>query len=148
MTGHPESIHETLFNLYQRKQIQSDITLQECETALVEMINSYPRTVLLLDALDECKKDTRRQVVQLFKRLVEKTNSCLKIFIASRPEHDISDHLRSFQEPRATITINTSDNQGDIEKFVNTEVDNFSVDWSLETKQVVKKKLVEKSAGM
>ncbi|KXH41389.1 hypothetical protein CNYM01_04046 [Colletotrichum nymphaeae SA-01] len=146
--GHPESIHETLFNLYQRKQIQSDITLQECETALVEMINSYPRTVLILDALDECKKDTRRQIVQLFKRLVEKTNSCLKIFIASRPEHDISDHLRSFQEPRATITINTSDNQGDIEKFVNTEVDNFTVDWSHVTKQVVKKKLVEKSAGM
>ncbi|KAK1471489.1 hypothetical protein CCUS01_05971 [Colletotrichum cuscutae] len=148
VTGHPESIHETLFNLYQRKQIQSDITLQECETALVEMINSYPRTVLILDALDECKKDTRRQIVQLFKRLVEKTDSCLKIFIASRPEHDISDHLRSLQERRATITINTSDNQGDIKKFVNTEVDNFTVDWSPETKQVVKEKLVEKSAGM
>ncbi|KAK1508104.1 uncharacterized protein CCOS01_16105 [Colletotrichum costaricense] len=148
VNGHPESIHETLFNLYQRKQIQSDITLQECETALVEMINSYPRTVLILDALDECKKDTRRQIVQLFKRLVEKTNSCLKIFIASRPEHDISDHLRSFQELRATIIINTSDNQGDIEKFVHTEVDNFTVDWSPETKQVVKEKLVKKSKGM
>ncbi|KAK1466032.1 hypothetical protein CMEL01_12024 [Colletotrichum melonis] len=148
VTDHPEGIHETLFNLYQRKQTQSDITLQECETALVEMINSYPRTVLILDALDECKKDTRRQIVQLFKRLVEKTNGCLKIFIASRPEHDISDHLRSFQELRATIIINTSDNQGDIEKFVNTEVDNFTVYWSPETKQVVKKKLVEKSTGM
>ncbi|EXF85873.1 hypothetical protein CFIO01_11964 [Colletotrichum fioriniae PJ7] len=148
VTGHPESIHKTLFNLYQRKQIQSDITLQECETALVEMINSYSRTVLILDALDECKKDTRRQIVQLFKRLVEKTNSCLKIFIASRPEHDISDHLRSFQELGATVIINTSDNQGDIEKFVNTEVDNFTVDWSPETKQVVKEKLVKKSAGM
>ncbi|KAK7438353.1 hypothetical protein CaCOL14_007794 [Colletotrichum acutatum] len=148
VTGHPESIHETLFNLYKRKEIKSDITLQDCETALVEMINSYSRTVLILDALDECKKDTRRHIVEFFKRLVEKTNRCLKIFIASRPENDIGDYLRSFQEPRATITINTSDNQDDIEKFVNTEVDNFSVDWSPETKQAVKKELMEKSAGM
>ncbi|KAI3530042.1 hypothetical protein CABS01_16023 [Colletotrichum abscissum] len=147
VTGHPESIHEELFKLYQSRQIQSDITLKDCETALVEMINSYPRTVLILDALDECKKDTRRHIVELFKRLVEKTKS-LKIFIASRPEHDISDHLRSFQELRATITINTSDNQDDIEKFVNTEVDNFTVDWSPETKQVVKEKLAKKSKGM
>ncbi|UQC89467.1 uncharacterized protein CLUP02_14998 [Colletotrichum lupini] len=147
VTGHPESIHEELFKLYQSKQIQSDITLKDCEKALVEMINSYPRTVLILDALDECNKDTRRHIVELFKRLVEKTNS-LKIFIASRPEHDISDHLRSFQELRATITINTSDNQDDIEKFVNTEVDNFTVDWSPETKQVVKEKLAKKSKGM
>ncbi|KXH39537.1 hypothetical protein CSAL01_09704 [Colletotrichum salicis] len=117
VTGHPESIHETLLNLYQRKEIQIDITLKDCEIALVEMIGSYPRTVLILDALDECKKDTRRQILELFKRLVEKTNSYLKIFISSRPEYDI-------------------------------EVDNFTVDWSPETKQDVKKKLVEKSAGM
>ncbi|KAI3529843.1 hypothetical protein CSPX01_15222 [Colletotrichum filicis] len=147
VTGHPESIHKELFKLYQSRQIQSDITREDCKKALVEMIKSYPRTVLILDALDECNKDTRRDIVELFELLVKKTKS-LKIFIASRPEHDISDHLRSFQELSPTITINTSDNQGDIEKFVNTEVDNFTVDWSPETKQVVKKKLVEKSTGM
>lgn len=112
------------------------------------MINSYPRTVLVLDALDECKKDTRRHIIELFEHLVEETKSCLKIFIASRPEHDIGRYLRPFQELRTTITINTSDNQADIEKFVNTEVDNFTVDWSPETKKEVKKKLMEKSAGM
>lgn len=148
VAGYPGGIHETLFNIYQKRDIQSDITLQNCETALVEMINSYPRTVLVLDALDECKKDTRRHIIELFEHLVEETKSCLKIFIASRPEHDIGRYLRPFQELRTTITINTSDNQADIEKFVNTEVDNFTVDWSPETKKEVKKKLMEKSAGM
>lgn len=149
MTGHPESVHQALYDLYQRKkQIQSDITLIDCETALIEMINSYPRTILVLDALDECTKDTRRQLVELFKRLMEKTKRFLKIFITSRPEYDIGGYLRSFQEERAMITIDTLDNHGDIEKFVNTEVDSFDTEWSAETKQLVKDVLVGKSEGM
>ncbi|OHE99342.1 hypothetical protein CORC01_05383 [Colletotrichum orchidophilum] len=149
VTGHPESVHEALYNLYRKKeQIQSDITVNDCETALIEMINSYPRTVLVLDALDECREDTRRQLVGLFKRLVEKSNRLLKIFIASRLEADIEKNLGSFQGPRAMIPIHTSDNHGDIEKFVNTEVDNFTGAWEPETKQRVKESLVEKSDGM
>ncbi|KAK2013437.1 hypothetical protein LZ32DRAFT_676202 [Colletotrichum eremochloae] len=148
VSRHPESVHGALYNLYRKKeQIQSDITIEDCVTALVEMINSYPRTVLILDALDECK-DTRQDLAKMFKRLVGESNHLLKIFIASRPEHDIGECLGPFQGSNATIAISTNDNHGDIKTFVDTEVDNFTTNWMSETKQLVKNVLVEKSDGM
>ncbi|KAK1963213.1 hypothetical protein LY78DRAFT_717407 [Colletotrichum sublineola] len=148
VSRHPESVHGALYSLYRKKeQIQSDITIEDCVTALVEMINSYPRTVLILDALDECK-DTRQDLAKMFKRLVGESNHLLKIFIASRPEHDIGEYLGPFQGSNATIAISTNDNHGDIKTFVDTEVDNFATNWMSETKQLVKNVLVEKSDGM
>ncbi|KDN68427.1 putative conserved hypothetical protein [Colletotrichum sublineola] len=148
VSRHPESVHGALYSLYRKKeQIQSDITIEDCVTALVEMINSYPRTVLILDALDECK-DTRQDLAKMFKRLVGESNHLLKIFIASRPEHDIGEYLGPFQGSNATIAISTNDNHGDIKTFVDTEVDNFTTNWMSETKQLVKNVLVEKSDGI
>lgn len=147
-----ESIHKVSYKLYDRKsRIQSDISMEDCEATLVKMINSYPRTILVLDALDECGKDTRKELVQLFKRFVQKSERLLKIFIASRPESDISDYLNSFRSPQTLVSISTSDNRGDIEKFVTAEMAAFSTPWKHippETKQLVRETLVEKSDGM
>ncbi|KAF4860934.1 Ankyrin repeat and SOCS box protein 3 [Colletotrichum siamense] len=148
ISHHPESVHEAMNNLYRKKeQIQSDITVEDCETALIEMINTYPRTVLILDALDECRKDVRRQLGELFKRLVKNSNRLLKIFITSRqePGHDIGEYLKSLHGSRAMISISTSDNQGDIRKFIDAEVANFPKTWDNKT---ITRTLVEKSDGM
>uniref|UniRef100_L2FZ75 Ankyrin repeat protein n=1 Tax=Colletotrichum fructicola (strain Nara gc5) TaxID=1213859 RepID=L2FZ75_COLFN len=149
VTRDRKSVHRVVIDLYNRRaEIQSDITVEDCETALIEMINSYPRTVLILDALEECNKETRRKLIEIFKRLVEKSNRLLKIFIASRPEHDLNGYMRSFQGPQTMITISTLDNRGDIKTFVDAEVDNFAANWEVETKQLIKDVLVEKSDGM
>lgn len=148
----PESVHKASYNLYKKKvKIQDDISVEDCETTLIEMFNSYPRTTLVLDALDECGKDTRWWLAELFQRFVQKSNRPLKIFIASRKEPDIEDYLASFQNPRMLIPISTSDNKGDIEKFVAAEMAKVSANWKSitpETKRLVKKVLVEESDGM
>ncbi|KAF4934459.1 Ankyrin repeat and KH domain-containing protein 1 [Colletotrichum fructicola] len=66
----------------------------------------------------------------------------------SRPEHDLNGYMRSFQGPQTMITISTLDNRGDIKTFVDAEVDNFAANWEVETKQLIKDVLVEKSDGM
>ncbi|CAI0654475.1 unnamed protein product [Colletotrichum noveboracense] len=148
----PKSIHRVSYSLYEKKhKIQSDISIDDCEATLVEIINSYPRTTLVLDALDECRKGTRGQLVQCFKRLVQKSKRLLKVFIASRPEPGISDYLESFRSPQTLVSISTSDNRGDIEKFVTAEMAAFSTPWkhiTPETKKIVKETLVEKSDGI
>jgi hypothetical protein len=75
----------------------------------------------------------------------------LKVFIASRPLPDIDMHLKAFQNQRELISISTSDNSGDIEKFVIDEMAKYSEIWSeiaQSTKELVKKTLVERSDGM
>lgn len=125
--------------------------MKECEIALLQMINSYPRTTMVLDALDECEQATKKQLSDLFKRLVQTSDRPLKVFMASRIQTDIEECFSSFEVPRMLIPITTADNRVDIEKFVNTEIDNVPMNWKYvtsETKGLVKSTLVEKSDGM
>ncbi|KAJ3944291.1 uncharacterized protein N0V96_005817 [Colletotrichum fioriniae] len=138
---------------------------QELELATSPFkINADDKHRRLLESLEEPIKRTDKNVMDILKVLDEQERDKAMEYVSDilvgshhnekvekrtkGNKHDIGRYLRPFQELRTTITINTSDNQADIEKFVNTEVDNFTVDWSPETKKEVKKKLMEKSAGM
>jgi hypothetical protein len=86
------------------------------------MINTYPRTTLVLDALDECDSDTRSQLAEFLRELVEKSTRILKVFVASRKESDIECSFSSFKDHQMLVEISTEDNKGDIEKFVNEKL--------------------------
>ncbi|KAM0426280.1 hypothetical protein ACHAPT_008320 [Fusarium lateritium] len=147
-----ESIHRASYNLAEnRKRVQQDIELQDCKSALVEMINSYPRTTLVLDALDECDSNTRQQLATFLKDLVKESTHLLKVFVASRKETDIETYLGSFQGPQMLVQISTSDNKGGIKKFVNDEMAKFEKNWPFmnpDLKICVEDTLVEKRDGM
>lgn len=133
------------------KNIQNDLTIAKCKSTLVEIINSYPRTTLVLDALDECDEETRRELAELFQNLVVNSKGLLKVFIASRKEPDIEKYLRSFRSRQMLVSITTSDNTSDIEKFVIDEMAKLGVSWASitdDTKLLVKNTLVEMSDGM
>ncbi|KAL6704775.1 hypothetical protein ACN47E_007696 [Coniothyrium glycines] len=150
--SHPERVHETAYDLYKTKgQIQHAISVKEWESTLEKMINSYPRTTLVLDALDECDEGTRRQFLELLERLFQNCSHPLKVFIASRPETDIRTYFKSFKNPGTLVAISTSDNSGDIEKFITDQINKNSVLWkdiTLQTKELVKSTLIGQSGGM
>jgi hypothetical protein len=152
ISGRPETVHEASYSLYQQKaQIQNEITLEACELALEKMINSYPRTTMILDALDECEKGTRRELGRVFKRLVDKSNRPLKIFVASRMESDIKPHLASATGSQALVEVDTMDNHGDIEKYVKTEMKKWRPYWGTITPRnmdLVERTLIEQGNGM
>jgi hypothetical protein len=150
--GRPDSVHKTSLALYKKEgQIQNAVSVKDCEEALEEIINSYPRTTLVLDALDECYKDTRRQFLTFVQHLIQNSGRLLKVFVASRREQDIEIYMKKFRNLATIIHVNTSDNNGDIEKFMAEEMDKHSVVWAEikpETKDRVKDVLVERSNGM
>jgi hypothetical protein len=92
--------------------------LETCREQLLESVNLYPKTTIVLDALDECEPDTRGYLVDTLDLLLQKSERPLKIFISSRPDADIRDRFLS----RPNIDIQATDNHDDIAKFVNEEI--------------------------
>jgi len=151
--GRPNSVHKASYALYQKEgQIQHAVSVKDCEEALETIINSYPRTTLVLDALDECDLDTRRDFLNFVQHLMKKSKRLLKVFVASRWEQDIEICMDKFHNLLTIIPVNISDNNGDIEKFVAEEMEKHSAaawaDIKPETKDYVKDVLVARSNGM
>jgi hypothetical protein len=96
----------------------SDLSFEACREQLLESVNLYPKTTLVLDALDECNPESRRHLVDAIELLLQQSCRPLKVFISSRPDRDIRDRFL----PRPNIEIQAIDNQVDIEKFVKEEI--------------------------
>ncbi|UKZ78191.1 hypothetical protein TrVFT333_005926 [Trichoderma virens FT-333] len=70
------------------------------------------------DALDECEMDAREALARILRNLVDEGKGTVKVFIASRKEADIEEYLGL----QKLVEINTADNKGDIEKYIEEEV--------------------------
>lgn len=115
----PGAIRTKLRDLYREMKLKgSDLSFDTCREQLLESVNLYPKTTLVLDALDECEPTSRHRLVDMIDFLLANTRKPLKIFISSRPDADIRDRFLS----RPHIEIQATDNQDDIEKFVNEEI--------------------------
>lgn len=97
----------------------SHFGIKDCESQLLESVNGYSQTIFILDALDECEPDSRYQLIQAIGDLVSKSDRLVKVFISSRPDIDIKNAF----ENRSSIEILAMDNESDIEKFVNEEIE-------------------------
>jgi ankyrin repeat domain-containing protein 50 len=102
----------------QTRQKASEPTISECKDLLLEFINLYPKTTLILDALDECEKHKRGVLIEIFDYFVAHASRPVKIFISSRPDSDI----REIFKTRANIEIQATDNHDDITRFVKSEI--------------------------
>ncbi|KAL6823358.1 hypothetical protein V8C40DRAFT_266886 [Trichoderma camerunense] len=146
--NHPTMIEKNIYTIYLKaRKEKRGLSTIECETALIELINFYSRTILVLDALDECEMDTRETLARVLHNLVDKGGGTVKVFIASRKEADIEEYLGL----RKLVEISTADNKEDIEKYVEDEIAKVSGRWrsvSAEVKEQVKKTIGEKSDGM
>ncbi|UKZ96209.1 uncharacterized protein TrAFT101_011010 [Trichoderma asperellum] len=145
---YPTMMEKNIYTLYLKaKKEKRGFSIDECETALIELVNFYPRTTLILDALDECEMDTRETIARILGNLVDKGEGTVKVFIASRKEADIEEYLES----QKLVEISAADNKDDIEKYVEQEVAKVGSVWSsvsAEVKEQVKKTIAEKSDGM
>lgn len=92
--------------------------MNDCKELILEFLNIYPKTTLILDALDECKKEKRRDLIEMFDYFLAHASRPVKIFISSRPDGDIRERFKNL----ANIEIQATDNHGDISRFVETEI--------------------------
>ncbi|RAK99918.1 uncharacterized protein BO80DRAFT_426008 [Aspergillus ibericus CBS 121593] len=90
------------------------LDLGTCKKLLTNSLSLYPRTTLVLDALDECDPVSREKLILLFKEVLRTSTRPIKLFISGRPDGDIRHHFSS----QPTIEIQSSDNHKDIETYV------------------------------
>lgn len=146
------AVHNSLVKLYTSKKRvgfpSGKLSIEESQDLLLEITQSYPQTTLVLDALDECDKQTRSKLVATLDALVSQSSTVIKVLISSRADSDIK--LRFEGGPN--VNIRATDNETDIAKFIDDKIKNSPqyshspIELSLERE--IHEKLVEKAGGM
>jgi ankyrin repeat domain-containing protein 50 len=148
-----DAIQHSLAQLYYEKRkngfASGNLKIEESRDVLLQLVRIYPQTTLVLDALDECNKESRAQLVDVLDILVAQSSRPVKIFISSRPDRDI----RHRYELGPNVQINAMHNRDDIAKFVDDEINNNSPEYwrnSLTSglKMEIRKTLVDNAEGM
>lgn len=124
------------------------LKLEESQTLLVDLFQLYPQVTLVIDALDECDKKTRSNLIGVLGKMIEKSFKPLKILISSRRDKDIKRHF----ETGPNLAIEAVDSQDDIATFLDHELgadEKFCHDEiSSELKNHIRDTLMTKSGGM
>lgn len=76
-------------------------------------------TTIVIDALDECEPLLRDDLLGALFDILQGSNGLIKIIVSSRDERDISCYLAGC----LNLEIRATENQADIDHFVNSEVD-------------------------
>jgi hypothetical protein len=110
------------YNYIQRNVVQRcemakkegrSLSYTDCKELILESINLYSKTTIILDALDESDISSYN-LAEIMIDFLNKSRKPVKIFISSRPDREF---LEAF-ETKATISVNSSNQQGDIDKYL------------------------------
>jgi hypothetical protein len=91
-----------------------ELGYQDCKNLILQSFNSYSKTTIILDALDESDTSTYNLGTVLID-LMEESKKPVKIFISSRPDRE---YLGKVFGGRSIITLDAEHQQGDIQKFL------------------------------
>ena len=100
-----------------------DLSFQECENLIVSLLDIYPRTTIVIDALDEIDRqlESRKSFLEALNTIAQASKNLVKIFVSSRDDDDIILEL----EAVPNLYIDVVDNAGDIERFIHREINSF-----------------------
>lgn len=90
------------------------LRLQESKRLIIELLNIYPQTTIVIDGLDECDQAAREWLLPALQELVDEPDNLVKLCVSSRDEHDIGlsfkHHPNHFIQP--------SDTTDDIDRYL------------------------------
>ena len=99
-------------------QKSSRLSFGESQELLVQLTDIYPQTTICIDTLDEVETETRLNLPEALKNVIERSINLVKVFTTTRIDTDI---LWQFEiSPR--IELQLDDNIGDINRFVKTKL--------------------------
>ena len=123
------SVQRLISQLYDQERrsgfASGKLKYDQIQSLLEQLVGTYPQVTIVVDALDECDRLTRVKLIDTLDRLVDKSPGLLKVFISSRPERDIK--YRFGVGPN--LEIRATDNQEDIEMFVEESLAQSPQDW-------------------
>ncbi|PTB51226.1 hypothetical protein M431DRAFT_540134 [Trichoderma harzianum CBS 226.95] len=122
-----------------------ELGYKDCKTLILESLNLYSKTTIILDALDESDITTYNLCTILIE-MIEESRRPVKIFISTRPDRK---YLKAFRD-KHIITLDASNQQGDIDRFLEEKLystESF-MERSQEAQYKIKQVFATRSCGM
>lgn len=111
-----------VLSIYRKRQsdgnLLSPLDLQESTNLIIKLSSRFSQTTIIIDALDECNRETRVDLFRMLKKIHTSTNN-MKIFLTGRCDGDILQMLHGF----LSHYIEARDNTRDIMTYVKTEIE-------------------------
>lgn len=145
-TKNPGGVRKNLQALCRKRRTEgSGLSLSDCREQLLESVNLYAQTTLVLDGLDECEPESRQEIVTAIESVFESKTS-LKVFISSRRDRDIRQRFSN----KPNIDIQAAHNENDIRDFVNEEITKHGnwANMSTDLRSHIVRVLLGRSEGM
>lgn len=103
--------------MFQKCKESGKLDSKDSLSLIDQLVRRTLSTVIIIDALDECKRGDRADLFEVMKRLIRGSAHSVKIFVTSRKSSDITFHLSNFPN----IGISYGRNQDDIKAFIECE---------------------------
>jgi hypothetical protein len=118
-------------DLYNEEEAEGFVSgepqLDQSLRLIMQLIELYPQTTIILDALDECDPALRLDLMRALEHILQHSCSLVKIFVSSRNDQDIVMQLKGY----LNLEIDSRRNNNDIAQFVKTEVERLIKDEKL-----------------
>lgn len=138
------------WRLEKRKGFPSkDLAFETCKEFLPMLVAAHAKTIMVLDGLDECDRESRHELIYLLKSLTDDPSCLVKVFISSREDRDL---FKTFIS-RTHLRVQANDNHDDIKTYVLAQLQNTSNPWfheklSPELRDSILRNFSDKSDGM
>jgi hypothetical protein len=110
---------------YKKREIEGfasgPLRMDESRALIIQLVEHYPLTTIVIDALDECDPERRADLLETLETILQESSRLVKIFVSSRDDQDIVCHLQSY--PNLELVSNK--NMDDIASFVRAETQNL-----------------------
>jgi len=93
------------------------LRINESCALIIQLVEHYPLTTIVIDALDECDPERRANLLETLETILQESSHLVKIFVSSRDDQDIVCHLKYYPN----LEIVSSRNMYDIVSFVESE---------------------------
>ncbi|KAL7266423.1 hypothetical protein RUND412_011032 [Rhizina undulata] len=144
LMGPAEFLPQSVVSTFKAQKPKSGtMQLSESRKLIANLAENFVQTIIVIDALDECDKESRKDLLAALDIILNSSNGVIKLFVTSRDADDIALKLENVPK----IYITSSDNTADIAAFVRAEVDKRILDKSLlrgEVTSEVKESIIEK----
>lgn len=115
---------EPVLAIYNKRKEEGDLSnllsLGESKDLLIKLTAGFLKTTIVIDALDECDRNTRRNLFNLLEQVVSSAKkNPVKIFVTSRDDGDL---MTKFGDS-PNVYIQERDNSADIDHYIQTEIE-------------------------
>lgn len=149
-----EHLPKPVLSIYEAREnsghLSGALRSNESRDLIVQLSTGFAQTNIVIDAVDECDRDKRRDLFEILQHIVASTRN-VRILLTGRSDGDIQRILCDIP----SHYIETRDNQSDIETYIHSEIERCCRTGLLghreideELKSEIITTLIEKADGM